>query len=95
MRVRDLYWDDDNVNHLWDSHEVTTDEVGDILLGIPGEDPFYTVRRDGDYYVFAGRSGNGRLLKMAGEDLGDGVVRIFHAIDMSPSQARRFREIEP
>lgn len=92
--MRDLYWDDDNVEHLWKSHQVSTDEVEDVLLGIPGEEPFYTVRRDGQYYVFAGRSGNGRLLKMAGEDRGEGVVRIFHAMDMTAAQAKRFREIE-
>jgi hypothetical protein len=60
-------WDEHNVQHLWQSHRVTPDEVEEILLGIEGDEVVYRLPRHGDYVVIYGETGSGRLLKMAGE----------------------------
>ncbi len=89
--IRGLYWDDNNVEHLWQSHQVTPDEVEDIVLGCDGEDPVYRQRRDADYYVIYGETGAGRLLKMAGEFLASGLFRVFAARDMDGAEKRAYR----
>jgi hypothetical protein len=87
-----LYWDDNNVEHLWQSHQVTPDEVEEILFGIEGEDPSYKIRRDGEYYKVWGETGSGRLLKIVLEKLSNGQWRPFGADDMKPAECRKFRE---
>jgi len=59
FRIRKLFWDDNNVEHLWQSHGVTPDEVEEIVIGLDDEDPIFRVRRDGDYYVIYGETGSG------------------------------------
>lgn len=87
----DLVWDDDNVNHLWQSHMVTPDEIEETLFGLPGEEPTYLIRRDGDYLVVYGETGSGRLLKFVGELVGK-RFRVFAARDMDKSEKRAFRK---
>jgi hypothetical protein len=36
LRIDDLYWDENNVEHLWRSHRVTPEEVQEIIFGIGG-----------------------------------------------------------
>jgi hypothetical protein len=45
-----LYWDDDdnNINHLRDRHQVSTDEIEELIFGIDGEEPSFVMTRDGD-----------------------------------------------
>jgi len=93
-----LFWDDDdnNADHLWDSHQVTPDEVEEVLFGIDGEDTQYFQFRDGDNYAILGRTGGGRLLKMVGEfvrsddTFAGSRFRVFHAMDMDEAEKRRF-----
>lgn len=86
-----LVWNENNINHLWQSHRVTPDEVEDALLGIEGEDPHYLETRDGDYYAFLGQTGGGRLLSMVGEYLDDGCLYVFSARDMNAREKRHYR----
>ena len=93
MRIEPpLYWDDENVEHLWQSHQVTPDEVEEILFGVDHEEPVYPVKRDGDYYRIYGETGGGRLLKMVAEHMENGQWRVFGAMDMSDKERRSFRE---
>lgn len=62
-----LYWDDNNLQHLWQSHQVAPDEVEEVLFGVDGEDATYRLRRDGDFLMVYGETGSGRLLKLVGE----------------------------
>ncbi len=91
LPVDELFWDENNVGHLWQSHRVTPDEVEDVLFGIPGEAAFYLARRIGDAYEIYGETGGGRLLKMVGHFRDDGSFRIFHAMDMTAAERRRYR----
>ena len=91
MRSERLYWDDANVEHLWQAHQVTPDEAEEALIGFEGEEPTYLKARDGDYYALLGRTGGGRLLSMVGEYLDDGRLYIFSARDMNEREKRRFR----
>jgi hypothetical protein len=53
-----LDWDDDNISHLLDRHNVLVEEVEEILLGVAGEDPSFLFRRDGDHYKIYGETGD-------------------------------------
>lgn len=94
MRIDELYWDDDNVDHLFASHYVTPDEVEEALLGHDGEQSHYAVRRVGKLYEFLGETQSGRLLRMIGELRAGGRLRIFHARDMESRERRKFRKRE-
>lgn len=87
-----LAWDENNVEHLWAAHRVTPDDIEDIFYGTTDESPHYTKRRDGDYYVFLGRTGGGRLLSLVGEYLQDGRLYVFGARDMNAREKRNFDE---
>ncbi len=86
-----LIWDDENVSHLWQSHQVTPDEVEEVLFGLPGEEPTYRKRRDGDYLICYGETGGGRLLKLVGEFC-EKQFRVFAARDMDKDEKRAYRK---
>lgn len=86
-----LYWDENNRDHLWQSHCVTPDEVGEIRFGVDGEEAIYRQLRDGDYLKIYGETGAGRLLKLVGEFMSDGRFRVFAAQDMDDREKRAFR----
>ena len=92
LRIDELHWDDNNVDHLWRSHAVNPDEVEEIIFGIEDEPPVFLVRRDGDGYVMYGETGSGRLLKMVGELVGTGRFRVFGAMDMDEAERRAYRK---
>jgi len=87
-----LDWDDDNISHLLERHNVLVEEVEEILLGVAGEDPSYLFRRDGDHYKIYGETGDGRLLKLRGEFRSNGRFRVFHAMDMDRLEQREYRK---
>jgi hypothetical protein len=91
--VEPLYWDEYNVDHLWQSHKVTPVEVEELLFGVDGEVVRYTQRRDGDYLKIYGETGSGRLLKLVGEFMQDKRFRVFAAQDMNDSERRFFRKV--
>ena len=87
-----LHWDDNNVQHLWQSHQVTPDEVDELLFGVDGEEAIYRLRRDGDFLMVYGETGSGRLLKIVGEFTSDKQFRVFAAQDMDEAEKRAFRK---
>ncbi len=92
MKIRpDLIWDNENVEHLWKSHQVTPDEIEEALFGLPGEEPTYRLRRDGDYLIVYGETGSGRLLKFVGE-FREQRFRVFAARDMDADEKRAYRK---
>ncbi len=91
MRIKKLYWENANVEHLWVAHQVTVDEIEEIVFGIDGECAAYHIRRDGEFYVIAGETGGGRLLIVVGEFLEEGFFRVFGARDMKTREARSYR----
>lgn len=91
MRFGEVVWTDLSVQHLEASHQVTTDDVEEVLLGFDGEPPEYRVERDGDYYAVFGKTGGGRFLKIVGERLDGGRFRPFAARDMSVRELQRYR----
>ena len=91
MRITRLFWDDNNVEHLWAAHRVTPDEVEEIIFGADGEPASYRVIRDGGNYTIFGETGGGRLLIMVGEFLRDGRFRAFAAREMNQSEKRAYR----
>lgn len=87
-----LYWDDNNLQHLWQSHQVAPDEVEEVLFGVDGEDATYRLRRDGDFLMVYGETGSGRLLKLVGEFTLSEQFRVFAAQDMNEAEKRAFRK---
>lgn len=92
MRIDELLWNDENVEHLYHRHHVTVDEVEEIVFGIDGETMKRRVIRDGDFYVLLGETGDGRLLNIVGEYLGDRRFRVFAARDMDDREKRSYRK---
>ncbi len=92
LLVEALFWNENNVDHLWQRHRVTPDEVEEVIFGVEGEEPRYLVRRLGDAYEIYGETGGGRLLKMVGHFRDDGSFRVFHAMDMTRAERRRYRK---
>lgn len=90
MKIGRLIWDENNVQHLWHSHQVSPEEVFEAVFGPPYEDADITTERDGDYIVIYGATASGRLLKLVGDRVGDGL-RIFSARDMSKREKRAYR----
>jgi uncharacterized DUF497 family protein len=91
-RIAELYWDDDNVQHLLVAHHVTPDEVEEVFFGCDGDEPTYRIRKDGDFYLISGETGSGRLLKIVGEILEDKSFRVFAARDMKANELRAYRK---
>jgi uncharacterized DUF497 family protein len=92
MRIDELHWTDDNVGHLWAAHRITPDEIEEIIFGVDGEAAVYRLRRDGPFYIISGETGSGRLVKIVGEFLGEGIFRVFAARDMKPQELRTYRK---
>jgi uncharacterized DUF497 family protein len=92
MRIDELFWNDENVGHLWAAHQVTSDEIEEIIFGVEGEEPTYRIRRDGDFYCISGETGNGRLLNIVGEPLENNRFRVFGARDMNQQELRAYRK---
>jgi uncharacterized DUF497 family protein len=92
MRIKRLFWDDNNVDHLWAAHQVSPAEVEEIVFGIDGVGPRYDIVRDGGNYEIYGQTGGGRLLLMVGTPVGGGRIRIFAARDMDEREKRAFRK---
>lgn len=57
LHIDECIWDDENVNHLWEAHQVTPDDVEELLFDVDGEEASYVVHRDGDNYVIFGKTG--------------------------------------
>ncbi len=90
-RIPELYWNNNNVQHLFAAHQVTPDEIEEIIFGCDGDGPTYHINKDGDFYVISGQTGGGRLLKIVGEFLEGRRFRVFAARDMKPNEARAYR----
>jgi hypothetical protein len=89
----DLFWsaNDSEVQKLA-RRRITPDDIYEAIFGVAGEDSSAMFRRIEDPYVRVyGQTGSGRLLKMVGEDMQDGTLRVFHAIDMNEMEKQRFR----
>ena len=89
--IQPLYWDENNREHLWQSHRVRPDEVEEVLFGVDGVEATYEQYRDGDYLLLFGETGAGRLLRLVGEFINDGRFRVFAAQDMDQREKRAFR----
>jgi uncharacterized DUF497 family protein len=71
---------------------VLPSEVDEVVNVVDGEDPDYTIRPDGNNYVVFGRTGGGRLLYIALEPKGTGLIRSFAAREMTPKESNTFRK---
>lgn len=86
MRISQLEWDDDNVEHVA-RHQVTPQEVEDVCFG------FHISRKeDGGRYILSGQSGEGRYLNVVIERVGGGLFRLVTAFEMSESYKRSYRK---
>jgi len=91
MRIAELFWSHENVEHLWAAHRVTPDDIEEIIFGIDGEPVAYRALRDGDNHKIFGETGGGRLLLVVGTFLRDGRFRVFAARDMDDNEKRAYR----
>jgi uncharacterized DUF497 family protein len=91
LHIDRLLWSSVNTKQLLASHNVTIDDVEDVLFGVDREEPDYRHLRDGSTYVVYGETGDGRLLVIALERISPGFFRPFAARDMGPKERRAYR----
>ena len=85
MRISQLEWDDDNVEHIA-RHEVTPQEVEDICFGL------HIARKEfGGRYILAGQSAEGRYLNVVIETVSGSVFRPVTAFEMSETYKKSYR----
>ncbi|MBI2872567.1 MAG: hypothetical protein HYY00_05175 [Chloroflexi bacterium] len=85
MRIGELQWDDDNVEHIA-RHNVTPAEVEEVCFGV-----HIAAKEEGGRYVLSGQSTGGRYLNVVVERVGKGVFRPITAFEMSEGYKRRYR----
>ena len=84
MRIDELQWDDENVEHIA-LHGVAPREVEDICFGLHiGE------REDGDRYILSGQTVGGRYLNVVVERTWRGKFRPITAFDRSETYRSRY-----
>lgn len=85
VRVDEVLWDDWNVNHIA-GHDVTADEVEDVLFGSHRA-------RDGRQTTIEvyGRTGSGRYLLVIVARRPSHSVYVVTARDMAPTERRRYQ----
>ena len=76
-------WDDGNIEHLIQRHNVFPDEVEDVFANRT------IVRRVGSSYEVLGRDAGGRYLFLVCVER-FGRIRVFSARDMNDSERRRY-----
>jgi hypothetical protein len=92
LRIWTLYWDDNTIEHLWQSHRVSPEEIEEAIFGVDDQEAYLRTRRIGDDYLFLGETADGRTLRMLAEVRRDGRLRVFHAMDMSRDEIRAYRK---
>ena len=85
MRIRDLEWDDENIEHIAE-HHVDPDEVEDICYGRG-----LIERGRENRHTILGQTREGRYLFIMVAHKGGGVFRPITARDMTDAERRRFQ----
>lgn len=86
MRISELEWDDENVEHIA-QHNVNPKEVEDVCFGF-----HISEREGGNRYILSGQSADGRYLNVIVERIGKGMFRPMTAFEMSENYKRRYKK---
>jgi uncharacterized DUF497 family protein len=86
VKISDLQWDDQNVEHIA-RHNVNPEEVENICFGV-----HIAVREEGGRYILSGQSAAGRYVNVVVERVAKGLFRPITAFEMSDSYKRRYRK---
>jgi uncharacterized DUF497 family protein len=76
-------WDDGNVEHIEQRHDVLPEEAEEVFLGR------ILVERTGDNYQVLGRDGNGRFLSLICIER-NSKIRVISARTMTQTERRRY-----
>ena len=87
MRIGELYWDDNNIEHIA-RHSVTPQEVEDVCFGL-----HIYVREGSKRYVISGQSASGRYLNVVLERIGKGIFKPITAFEMNENYKRKYKKI--
>ena len=90
QQIQDLYWEDHAVTHLAES-DITPEDVEEIIFGSDDEEPKTLIKRHGDNYEIYGQTGNGSLILIVGEFMGEGSFRPFGGRQMNENEKKAFR----
>ena len=84
MRIQDLLWDDENIEHIA-AHRVEMDEVEDVCFGRN------LIQRVGEgKHIILGRTEEGRYLFVVLAQKEPGLFRVITARDMTQAERRQF-----
>ena len=94
MKIRELIWLDEILEKIARKHNVSQDEIRDILTNHPH---FRFVekghRRGENVYAALGQTENGRYLIVFFVYKKDGRTIVLSARDMTPSERKRYEKI--
>ena len=85
MRVDELEWDDENIEHIA-RHNVNPQEVEDVCFGL-----HISERERDQRYILSGQTTGGTYLNVVVERVGKGLFRPITAFEMSDNYKRRYR----
>jgi len=75
-----------------DKHEVTTEEVDEVLANEPKDEDIEPSARGNARVMFVGFTFEGRLLEVGVEYLPDGKEHVFHAMDATKAYRALFNK---
>lgn len=85
MKIDNLAWDDENIEHIA-RHNVNPREVEDVCFMT------HIFRKEGKQrYILSGQSADGRYLNVVIERVNKGMFRPITAFEMSENYKRRYR----
>ena len=88
MKITSFEWDEGNITHLLERHDVDPVEVEEAFAP---ENLFHIVSRKGKYHAF-GKTMAGRYLHIVFEYKVRGVARPTTAWDMPEKEKRKFKK---
>lgn len=86
MRIAELEWDDENVQHIA-RHNVNPQEVEDVCFGFHISEVESKQR-----CILSGQTSAGKHLNVVVERVGEGLFRPITAFEMSENYKRRYRK---
>jgi uncharacterized DUF497 family protein len=86
MRITELEWDDENINHIA-RHNVNPEEVEDVCFGLN-----LSERESHNRYILGGQTSSGRYINVVIERAGWGTFRPITAFEMDEKQKARYRK---
>ena len=86
--IEEFEWDEANVDHLWERHQVEPEEAEEVLLGEDVRIRKGRLKKGEAYYEALGSTAEGRYLFVVFQLKGKGLIRVASARPMSRAERK-------